>query len=95
MYRLKSKLSTVKNTDVKICQPSGVRLKVLLWLRFDRYSIALAIMRRNQGMTENEFHEHLCAYPELRTRFEQLLTIVENANGEVALADEAERRAIE
>lgn len=46
-------------------------------------------------MTENELLEKLRAYPELKARFEQLVTIIENSNGDTTLADEAERRVIE
>ena len=34
-------------------------------------------------------------YPELRERMEQILAIVENAQGEANTADEAEERAVE
>lgn len=46
-------------------------------------------------MTDNELLEKLRSYPELKVRFEQLVTIIENSNGDTTLADEAERRLIE
>ncbi len=39
--------------------------------------------------------ERLERHPELKERMERLLDVVENASGDVKLADEAERRAIE
>jgi hypothetical protein len=46
-------------------------------------------------MTENELIEKLRIYPELKERLVQLVSIIENANGDTTLADEAERRVIE
>jgi len=46
-------------------------------------------------MTENELVEKLRDYPELKERFVQLVSIIENANGDTTLADEAEYRVIE
>jgi len=39
--------------------------------------------------------ERLAAHPELRTKIESLLSVVENAEGDVNRADEAERQVIE
>lgn len=39
--------------------------------------------------------ERLERHPELKERMERLLDVVENVSGDVKLADEAERRAIE
>jgi len=39
--------------------------------------------------------ERLAKYPELRARFEAMLAIVENAEGNIVKADEAEERVIE
>jgi len=39
--------------------------------------------------------ERLERHPELKARMERLLDVVDNASGDVKLADEAERRAIE
>jgi hypothetical protein len=39
--------------------------------------------------------ERLRAYPELRARFEEMLAIVENAEGDIVKADEAEERVLE
>ena len=39
--------------------------------------------------------ERLAAHPELRARFEQILALVEDVDGQVTTADEAEERAIE
>lgn len=44
---------------------------------------------------ERGLEERLRAYPELRARFEALLEIVENADGTVVKADEAEERVIQ
>jgi hypothetical protein len=41
------------------------------------------------------FEERLKAYPELKTKFETMLSIIENAGGDVEKAAEAERRIIE
>ena len=46
-------------------------------------------------MKEADFVGKLREYPELKKRFEQLITIVENAKGDATLADEAERQVIE
>lgn len=45
--------------------------------------------------TTQSVDERLQAHPELRSRFERILAIVENAAGEVETADEAERRALD
>ncbi len=39
--------------------------------------------------------ERLREHPELRARFEQMLDLVENAEGDCVLADEAELRVLE
>jgi hypothetical protein len=39
--------------------------------------------------------ERLAKYPELREPMEQILTIVENSQGDANTADEAEERAVE
>jgi hypothetical protein len=39
--------------------------------------------------------ERLAKHPELRARMEQILTIVENSQGDANTADEAEERAVE
>jgi len=44
---------------------------------------------------EQKLEERLRAYPELRARFEEMLAIVENADGDIVKADEAEERVIE
>ena len=44
---------------------------------------------------ERRLAERLREYPELRARFEALLAIVENADGEIVKADEAEERVIQ
>ncbi|MDQ3685453.1 MAG: hypothetical protein M3430_07595 [Acidobacteriota bacterium] len=41
------------------------------------------------------FAQQLALYPELQTRFEAILALVENERGEANTADEAEERAIE
>jgi hypothetical protein len=44
---------------------------------------------------ERTLEERLREYPELRARFEEMLAIVENADGEIVKADEAEERVIQ
>jgi hypothetical protein len=44
---------------------------------------------------EGTLEERLREYPELRARFEEMLAIVENADGDIVKADEAEERVIE
>src|SRR5437016_553997 len=43
---------------------------------------------------ERSLEERLREYPELRARFEAMLAIVENADGDVVKADEAEEQVI-
>jgi len=45
--------------------------------------------------TERTLEERLREYPELRARFEELLAIVENADGDIVKADEAEERVMQ
>jgi len=48
------------------------------------------------GVTgEGTLEERLREYPELRARFEEMLAIVENADGDIVKADEAEERVIQ
>ncbi len=47
------------------------------------------------GGKQESVAERLERHPELKARMERLLDVVENAAGDVRLADEAERRAIE
>ena len=44
---------------------------------------------------ERTLEERLREYPELRARFEAMLAIVENADGDVVKADEAEEEVIQ
>jgi hypothetical protein len=44
---------------------------------------------------EGSLEERLREYPELRARFEEMLAIVENADGDIVKADEAEERVIQ
>src|SRR2546426_8074929 len=44
---------------------------------------------------ERRLEERLREYPELRARFEAMLAIVENADGDIVKADEAEERVIQ
>ena len=44
---------------------------------------------------ERTLEERLGEYPELRARFEEMLAIVENADGDIVKADEAEERVIQ
>src|SRR5882762_6473964 len=43
---------------------------------------------------ERRLEERLREYPELRARFEAMLAIVENADGDIVKADEAEEQVI-
>lgn len=45
-------------------------------------------------MTENEIVKKLQAHPGLKTRFEQIISIVENTRGNATLADDAEQQVI-
>lgn len=45
-------------------------------------------------MEEESFMRKLSNYPELQSRFEEILGIVENVEGAILTADEAEERAI-
>jgi len=45
--------------------------------------------------SQNNFIERLETHPSLKSRFESILDIAENTNGDVIKADEAERRTIE
>jgi hypothetical protein len=47
------------------------------------------------GGRQESVAERLERHPELKARMERLLDVVDNASGDVKLADEAERRAIE
>ena len=55
-------------------------------------------MREKSGGVVREekltLEERLRAYPELQARFEEMLAIVENAEGDIVKADEAEERVI-
>lgn len=44
---------------------------------------------------EGRLEERLREYPELRARFEAMLGIVENADGDIVKADEAEERVMQ
>lgn len=44
---------------------------------------------------ERRLEERLREYPELRARFEAMLAIVENADGDIVKADEAEEQVIQ
>lgn len=53
-------------------------------------------MNQESGVrVPGELEERLSEYPELRARFEAMLEIVENADGTVVKADEAEERVIQ
>ncbi len=55
-------------------------------------------MEPNTGIVRSlreSVEDRLGRHPELKDRIERLLDIVENVSGDVKLADEAERRAIE
>ena len=46
-------------------------------------------------LKENSLEKRLNKHPHLKNRIEQLLKIVENADGDLKKADEAEKRVIE
>ncbi len=46
-------------------------------------------------MIKRSLEERLREHPELRARFEQMLALVENAEGDCGRADEAELRVLE
>ena len=55
-------------------------------------------MEKDNGMDLSEEHsldERLREYPELRERVEALVEIVENAEGDVVKADDAEERVVQ
>jgi hypothetical protein len=52
-------------------------------------------MLSNPSQTSESFEDRLNAHPELRARFELLLSVVENAQGDLIRADAAEQRVIE
>ena len=52
-------------------------------------------MLPNPSQTPESFEQRLNAHPELRAKFEVLLSVVENAQGDLIRADAAEQRVIE
>jgi hypothetical protein len=52
-------------------------------------------MLPNPSQVPESFEERLNAHPELRAKFEVLLSVVENAQGDLIRADAAEQRVIE
>jgi hypothetical protein len=52
-------------------------------------------MLPNPSQTSKSFEQRLNAHPELRAKFEVLLSVVENAQGDLIRADAAEQRVIE
>jgi hypothetical protein len=59
-------------------------------------TIKLSIkMLPNTSHPPESFEHRLGAYPELRAKFEVLLSVVENAQGDLIKADAAEQRVIE
>jgi hypothetical protein len=52
-------------------------------------------MLPNSSQTSESFEQRLNAHPELRAKFEVLLSVVENAQGNLIRADAAEQRVIE
>jgi hypothetical protein len=52
-------------------------------------------MLSNPSQTSESFEQRLNPHPELRAKFEVLLSVVENAQGDLILADAAEQRVIE
>jgi hypothetical protein len=52
-------------------------------------------MLPNPSQQPESFENRLNAHPELRAKFEDLLSVVENAQGDLIRADAAEQRVIE
>jgi hypothetical protein len=52
-------------------------------------------MLLNTSQQPESFEQRLNAHPELRAKFEVLLSVVENAQGDLIRADAAEQRVIE
>ncbi len=52
-------------------------------------------MSPNPSQQPESFEQRLNAHPELRAKFEVLLSVVENAQGDLIRADAAEQRVIE
>jgi hypothetical protein len=52
-------------------------------------------MLPNPSQAPESFEQRLNAYPELRAKFEVMLSVVENAQGDLIQADAAEQRVIE
>ena len=52
-------------------------------------------MLPNPSQAPESFEQRLKAHPELRAKFEVLLSVVENAQGDLIRADAAEQRVIE
>lgn len=52
-------------------------------------------MQPNPSQKPDSFEQRLNAHPELKARFEVLLSVVENAQGDLIRADAAEQRVIE
>lgn len=50
---------------------------------------------KDEAQRAIHFAQRLTLYPELQTRFEEILALVENEQGDATTADEAEERAIE
>ena len=51
--------------------------------------------RSTTGQRKTSLEERLREHPQLRARIERLLDVVENTQGEVVKADEAEQRCVE
>ena len=49
----------------------------------------------NTSQQPESFENRLNAHPELRAKFEVLLSVVENAQGDLTRADAAEQRVVE
>lgn len=50
---------------------------------------------RTSGSDKQTLEERLAQHPELKTKIESLLSVVENADGDLTRADEAEQAVIE
>ena len=57
--------------------------------------MSMGICWMENPMAGKSLEERLAAHPQLRERVERLIEVMENASGDVKLADETERRVME
>lgn len=54
-----------------------------------------SVKSRDSAVGKQSLEKRLAHHPGLKTKIESLLSVVENAQGDIGLADEAERQVIE